>query len=68
MRPDLSMIDPWVLGILAGTMLLFGILAALALAWAVGDGQLENLGRSSRCIFDPDEPEGRPTDSFPERD
>lgn len=48
------------------TMLLsviaFGGGAVLVLAWAVADGQFDNITRAAEGIFDADEPVGRPTD------
>lgn len=48
--------------VFAGSVILFGGSAALALIWAVRAGQFENLGRGASSIFDADEPVGRPTD------
>jgi cbb3-type cytochrome oxidase maturation protein len=52
--------------VLFGSVVFFGGAAVLALAWAVRDGQFENFERSSKTIFDPDEPIGKVTDRFPE--
>jgi nitrogen fixation-related uncharacterized protein len=65
MKPDLGLIPPLVLLAIFGSAFLFGALAVLALTWAYANGQFANLGRSSRAIFDPDEPEGTVTDAFP---
>jgi len=50
-----------------GSILIFGVVAVLALAWSVRDGQFQNFERGARSIFDADEPIGTPTDSFPGR-
>lgn len=46
---------------------LAGITAAavLAFGWAARDGQFRDGNAGARAVFDPDEPEGRPTDAFP---
>jgi cbb3-type cytochrome oxidase maturation protein len=51
--------------IIVGSMVLFGLAAVLALAWAVANGQFSNFQRASLSIFDPDEPVGQVTDRFP---
>ena len=51
-----------------GSVVLFGGAAAVALGWAVRDGQFLNLDRGARTIFGPDEPVGEPTDAFPGRE
>lgn len=50
----------------AGSILFFGGAAVLALAWAFREGQFEDFHTGARSIFDPDEPIGQPTDSFPQ--
>jgi len=47
------------------SFLLFGLSVVLALAWAMRNGQLEDFQRGATAIFDPDEPIGATTDSFP---
>ena len=44
---------------------LFFLGGALALYWAHKHGQLGNLEKGSRSIFDEDEPEGEVSDTFP---
>jgi nitrogen fixation-related uncharacterized protein len=44
---------------------LFFLAGAGALYWAHRNGQLNNLEKGARCIFDEDEPLGEITDSFP---
>lgn len=44
---------------------LFFLAAAAALYWAHRHGQLDNLEKGSRSIFDEDEPIGEVTDEFP---
>jgi nitrogen fixation-related uncharacterized protein len=44
---------------------LFFIGAALALNWAHRHGQLSNLEKGAKTIFDDDEPLGEVTDKFP---
>jgi nitrogen fixation-related uncharacterized protein len=48
------------------SFVLFGVSVVLALAWALRNGQMENFQRGATAIFDPDEPIGVNTDSFPE--
>jgi cbb3-type cytochrome oxidase maturation protein len=48
-----------------GSIALFGVAGVLAFRWAFRSGQFENFQRSSRAIFDPDEPVGEVTDRFP---
>ena len=43
----------------------FFILAAMALHWAHKHGQLSNLDKGAKTIFDDDEPMGEVTDQFP---
>jgi hypothetical protein len=38
-----------------------------ALVWAVSNGQMEHFAEGARTIFDDEEPEGAPTDCFPDR-
>jgi nitrogen fixation-related uncharacterized protein len=59
------MYNPVVMAVLFGSIAMFGGAAAIALAWAYRNGQLENFHRSARSIFDPDEPIGTMTDTFP---
>ena len=47
---------------IVGSVVLFGGAAALALGWAVRDGQFLNLDRGARSVFGPDEPVDEPTD------
>lgn len=44
---------------------LFFLAAAAALYWAHRHGQLDNLEKGARSIFDEDEPIGEVTDEFP---
>ena len=55
--------------ILAGFLFasLFFLGGAWALHWAHKNGQLTNLEKGSRSIFDEDEPEGEVTDAFPDK-
>jgi nitrogen fixation-related uncharacterized protein len=53
--------------VIFGFASLFFLGAALALHWAHRNGQLENLERGSRSIFDDEEPEGVQTDHFPSK-
>jgi len=46
-------------------VLLFGLSAVGALAWAVQSGQLANFQSGATSIFDEDEPVGEITDAFP---
>ena len=46
---------------------LFFLGAALALHWAHKHGQLTNLEKGARSIFDEDEPMGEVTDAFPSK-
>lgn len=46
---------------------IFFLAAALALHWAHRQGQLSNLEKGSKTIFDEDEPLGEVTDSFPKK-
>ncbi|MFM8272496.1 MAG: cbb3-type cytochrome oxidase assembly protein CcoS [Gemmata sp.] len=48
-----------------GSIVLFGGAAALALGWALRDGQFDNFEQGARSIFGPDEPVGEATDAFP---
>ena len=48
-----------------GSIVLFGTSAALALGWAMKDGQFDNFQQGSQSIFGPDEPIGDATDEFP---
>lgn len=41
------------------------IAAILAFGWAARSGQFRNFDAGARSVFDPDEPEGATTDSFP---
>ncbi len=49
-----------------GSIVFFGGAAILAMAWSFRNGQFENFHKSSRSIFDADEPVGRVTDRFPD--
>jgi len=52
--------------LLVGMLLLVGAVAALtSFWWAAGHGQMDSLEEGARVVFDADEPEGMPTDSFP---
>ncbi len=46
---------------------IFFLAGAAALHWAHRNGQLSNLDKGARSIFDEDEPEGEITDAFPRR-
>jgi nitrogen fixation-related uncharacterized protein len=46
---------------------LFFLAAAAALYWAHKHGQLTNLEKGSRSIFDEDEPMGEVSDKFPKK-
>ena len=41
------------------------IAAILAFGWAARSGQFRDFEAGARSVFDPDEPEGATTDSFP---
>lgn len=45
---------------------LFSASVVIMLAWALRAGQFENFRQGALSIFDPDEPVGQMTDSFPE--
>lgn len=62
---DLAPTDVLVIAAVIGSVVMFGAAAALALGWAFRAGQFENFHRGARSIFDPDEPIGERTDSFP---
>ncbi len=49
-------------------LVLVGILgsALLMFWWAASRGQFENLEDGARAVFDMAEPEGQPTDTFPD--
>lgn len=49
-----------------GTVLLMGISAVWAFVWAVKTGQFRNFQKGAVSIFDPDEPQGKVTDHFPD--
>ncbi len=51
--------------VIFASFLLFGLSVVLALAWALSNGQMKNFERGATAIFDPDEPIGIATDSFP---
>jgi cbb3-type cytochrome oxidase maturation protein len=51
----------------AGSIVLFGGAAVLALGWALRAGQFENFQGGARSIFAADEPVGEATDAFPGR-
>jgi cbb3-type cytochrome oxidase maturation protein len=61
----LSAADVALFATVVGSMLLFGGGAVLALNWAFKNRQFENFDRGARSIFDDAEPEGEPTDAFP---
>ena len=48
-----------------GFALVAGITAVWLLAWAIRNGEFENMRAGARSIFDEFEPEGRVTDYFP---
>ncbi len=48
-----------------GATALAAATAVAALAWAVEAGQMRDLGKAARSIFDAAEPEGLVTDAFP---
>ena len=55
-----------------GYILVFGLLGAFGLSviyglwWAIRGGQMSNFAKGARSIFDDEEPEGVPTDGFPD--
>ena len=49
-----------------GSWILFGIVVAWALAWAVRTGQFSHVREASESIFDDEEPIGLETDRFPD--
>jgi cbb3-type cytochrome oxidase maturation protein len=57
--------DVTVLAIVIGSVVMFGVAAALALGWAFRSGQFDNFQQGSMSIFGPDEPVGEATDAFP---
>ncbi len=59
----------WSSYIIAGFIFasLFFVAAALALNWAHKNGQLSDLNRGAKSIFDEDEPLGEVTDRFPRK-
>jgi nitrogen fixation-related uncharacterized protein len=54
-----------VYGLIWGATVLFGACAVWGLVWAVQAGQMRELGRAGRSIFDDEEPIGLVTDVFP---
>lgn len=48
-----------------GAVVLFGVTAVAALAWAVSRGQMQDPADGARSIFDDEEPVGVMTDRFP---
>jgi nitrogen fixation-related uncharacterized protein len=52
-------------GVLLGSVVLFGVAGAFTMSWAFRTGQFDNFTAASRSIFDPDEPIGETTDHFP---
>ncbi len=50
------------------SMITFFGLVIMALTWSLKSGQFENFERSAQAIFDPDEPIGIVTDSFPNKE
>lgn len=55
------------LAVAAVSATLFLLGAAWALHWAHKNGQLSNLDKGAESIFDEEEPMGRVTDGFPQR-
>jgi len=52
--------------LLAVGFLLLGGSALGTLNWAARDGQLQNLSKGAKVIFDEEEPIGEATDCFPD--
>ena len=48
-----------------GSMVVFGLSAVWALAYAIRNGEMRDFREGARSIFDADERIGRHTDSFP---
>jgi len=51
--------------VIFASFVLFAISVVFALGWAMSHGQMQNFQRGATAIFDPDEPLGTRTDSFP---
>lgn len=51
--------------VIFASFVLFAISVVFALGWAMSHGQMQNFERGATAIFDPDEPPGTSTDSFP---
>jgi nitrogen fixation-related uncharacterized protein len=47
-------------------VVLFGASAVYGLVWAIRTGQMDDFRAGAASIFDEGEPEGRPTDAFPD--
>ena len=50
-----------------GLLGVFGVSVVWALWWAMKGGQFSDVARGALSIFDADEPEGQPTDRFPDQ-
>lgn len=62
----MSTFDYLAMGIVVGSIVVFGGAAVLAMGWAFRHGQFENFQQGALSIFGPDEPVGEVTDAFPE--
>ncbi len=51
--------------VIFASFVLFAVSVVFALGWAMSHGQMQNFQRGATAIFDPDEPLGTRTDSFP---
>lgn len=47
------------------TLIGITVTAVFAFGWAARSGQFRDLNAGAKAVFSPDEPEGEPTDSFP---
>lgn len=54
--------------VIFGTVALLGLTVVILFGWAIKSGQLQDFQRGATSIFDADEPEGEPTDRFPDQD
>jgi len=47
------------------TLIGFTVSAVFVFGWAARSGQFRDVNAGAKAVFSPDEPEGRPTDLFP---
>jgi nitrogen fixation-related uncharacterized protein len=51
--------------VIFASFVLFAVSVVFALGWAMSHGQMQDFQQGATAIFDPDEPLGTRTDSFP---